>query len=259
MPQTIPSNTPTIDKTIILVPARMTSTRLPGKAMAMINGVAMIVHVWRRAIEAQVGRVVVATDSHEIIAAIESHGGEAMMTRSDHPSGSDRIYEVLQKIDPDGEIELVINLQGDLPTIEAKTIRACLVPMADRQVDVATLVAEITTNEERNSADVVKMIGSDLGGGQFRALYFTRATAPGGDGPLYHHIGIYCWRRKALASFIALPPSPLELRERLEQLRVIEAGMRIDAMLVDTVPLGVDTAADLEQARAMLAGQQETR
>lgn len=239
--------------TIILIPARMASTRLPDKPLADIQGVPMIVQVWRRAIEAKAGRVVVATDSQEVMKAVKSHGGEVVLTRSDHVSGSDRIFEALEAIDPNKKIKVIINVQGDLPTIEPETIRASLVPLQDSAVDLSTLVAKISIDEERTNPNVVKMIGTPTGAQTFRALYFTRATAPYGDGPLYHHIGLYAWRRDALEKFVSLKPSTLELREKLEQLRALEAGMRIDAALVDTVPLGVDTAADLERARDALA------
>ena len=244
-----------IDKssTIILIPARMASTRLPDKPLADIHGVPMIVQVWRRAIEANTGRVVVATDSPEVIKAVQKSGGEVVLTRSDHVSGSDRIFEALEIIDPDKEVDVIINVQGDLPTIEPEAIRASLIPLQDPGVDLSTLVAKINIDEERTNPNVVKMIGTATGKQTFRALYFTRATAPYGEGPLYHHIGLYAWRRHALEKFVSLKPSTLELREKLEQLRALEAGMRIDAALVDTVPLGVDTAADLERARIALA------
>ena len=239
--------------TVVMVPARMGSTRLPGKPMADIGGLPMIVQVARRAAEADVGPVVVATDDEGIAAAVRDAGFEAAMTRADHPSGSDRIYEALQSIDPDGRIDIVVNVQGDLPTIDPGAIRASLVPLTDPQVDFATLAALIVREEERDNENVVKLVGSPVDENRMRALYFTRATAPHGPGPLYHHIGLYAWRRSALARFVDLPPSPLEVRERLEQLRALEAGMRCDAMVVDTVPLGVDTAEDLERARALLA------
>ncbi|MDO9500124.1 3-deoxy-manno-octulosonate cytidylyltransferase [Falsiroseomonas sp.] len=238
---------------IIVIPARMAATRLPGKPMADILGEPMIVHVWRRAIEAEIGDVVVATDSAGIAEAIRQKGGRAEMTRPDHPSGSDRIHEVLQSIDPEGRHDVVINVQGDLPTIAPAAIRAVLTPLRDPAVDLATLVAEIHREEERTAPSVVKMVGTRLAPEHFRCLYFTRATAPWGDGPLYHHIGLYGWRRSALNRFIALPPSPLEVREKLEQLRALEAGMRIDAIAVADVPLGVDTPADLQRARDLLA------
>jgi 3-deoxy-manno-octulosonate cytidylyltransferase (CMP-KDO synthetase) len=249
--QTSPAMTET--RNLVLIPARMASTRLPGKPLMDICGLPMIVHVLRRAEAAQIGRVAVATDTPEIAAAVTAHGGEVVMTRADHPSGSDRIFEALCKLDSRGEAEFVVNLQGDFPTIRTDNIRSVLGPLADPAVDIATLAAEIHTEEESTSPNVVKMVGSPLGGGRFRALYFTRATAPWGDGPRYHHIGLYAYRRAALERFVALPPSPLEQQEKLEQLRALEAGMRIDVTVVDTVPRGVDTAADLETARRILA------
>jgi 3-deoxy-manno-octulosonate cytidylyltransferase (CMP-KDO synthetase) len=240
--------------TLVVIPARMQSTRLPGKPLADINGEPMIAHVWRRAIEADVGRVIVASDSEEINAVIQARGGEAVLTRLDHPSGSDRVFEAVNKVDR-GDVEVILNLQGDLPTLEPSTARACLQPMQQAGPDIATIVVEIRLEEERANPNVVKMVGTPTGvAGRLRALYFTRATAPAGEGPLYHHLGIYAYRRRALERFVSLPPSPLELRERLEQLRALEAGMRIDATIVDTVPLGVDTPADLERARQLLAG-----
>jgi 3-deoxy-manno-octulosonate cytidylyltransferase (CMP-KDO synthetase) len=238
---------------LVLIPARMAATRLPGKPLLDIGGLPMIVHVLRRAEEAQIGRVAVATDTPEIAAAVKSHGFEAVMTRPDHPSGSDRIYEALGKLDPQGRAEIVVNLQGDFPTISPDNIRSVLAPLDDPAVDIATLAAEIHTEEESTAASVVKAIGSPVSSGRLRALYFTRATAPWGDGPRYHHIGLYAYRRAALQRFVALPPSPLERQEKLEQLRALEAGMRIDITIVDTVPRGVDTPADLEIARQILA------
>jgi 3-deoxy-manno-octulosonate cytidylyltransferase (CMP-KDO synthetase) len=239
--------------TLVLIPARMAATRLPGKPLMDIAGLPMIVHVLRRAEAAQIGRVAVATDTAEIAAAVTSHGGEAVMTRGDHPSGSDRIFEALGKLDPGGQIETVINLQGDLPTIPPQDIRAALMLLEDSRVDIGTLAAEIRKDEEHTTPSVVKLVGSPLDRQRLRALYFTRATAPYGDGPRYHHIGIYAYRREALERYVKLPPSVLETREKLEQLRALEAGMRIDAAIVDTVPLGVDTSDDLETARRMLA------
>lgn len=239
---------------LVLIPARMASTRLPDKVMADIGGQPMIVQVARRAAEAEIGRVVVATDSAVVADAVDRAGFEAVMTRADHPSGSDRIFEALQVVDPQGEIEFVINMQGDLPTIEPATIRAALRPLETADVDIATLASVIIEEEEKTSASVVKVVGSPLSENRLRALYFTRATAPYGDGPLYHHIGLYAYRRDALSRFVALPPSPLEQRESLEQLRALEAGMRIDVAIVDSVPLGVDTPADLERARRFFDG-----
>jgi 3-deoxy-manno-octulosonate cytidylyltransferase (CMP-KDO synthetase) len=240
-------------RTLVLIPARMAATRLPGKPLLDIAGLPMIVHVLRRAEAANVGRVAVATDTPDIAAAVRSHGGEAVMTSADHPSGSDRIFEALGKLDPSGQTEIVINLQGDFPTIRPGDIREVLGLLGDPAVDIATLAAEIHTEEESNNPNVVKAIGSRLSERRLRALYFSRATAPWGDGPRYHHVGLYAYRRKALERFVALPPSPLELQEKLEQLRALEAGMRIDVTIADTVPRGVDTPADLETTRQILA------
>jgi len=238
---------------IVIVPARLSSTRLPGKPLADIWGEPMIVHVWRRAIEADVGPVLVAADDERIVAAVKAVGGRAVLTRTDHTSGSDRIFEALGAYDPDGRHDVVVNVQGDLPTIERAAVRAAVDPLADGQVDIVTLATEITRAEERDDPNVVKAVGARVGPGRLRALYFTRASAPWGEGPLLHHIGLYAYRRAALARFVALAPSPLELRERLEQLRALEAGMRIDIALVDVAPLGVDTPEDLHRAREMLA------
>lgn len=247
---------------LILIPARMASTRLPGKPLADIAGQPMIVQVLQRAQEAGIGPVAVATDSQEILAAVEKAGGRAVMTRADHVSGSDRIFEALNAIDPQGKAGIVVNLQGDLPTLAPQDLRAVLGPLSDPAVDIATLAAEITRTSEKTNPNVVKVVGSPvspiaLEDGRpalmrLRALYFTRATAPFGEGPLYHHIGLYAYRRAALKRFIGLPPSPLELREKLEQLRALEAGMRIDVAIVNSVPLGVDTPEELAQARAIL-------
>ena len=238
---------------LVLIPARMAAARLPGKPLLEMAGLPMIVHVLRRAEAAGIGRVAVATDTAEIAAAVTAHGGRAVMTRADHPSGSDRIFEALGSLDPGGEAEVVINLQGDFPTISPDNIRDVLTPLADPEVDIATLAAEIHTEEEDLNPNVVKAVGSPISGRRLRALYFTRATAPHGEGPRYHHIGLYAYRRAALERFVSLPPSPLERQEKLEQLRALEAGMRIDIMIVDKVPRGVDTPADLEATRQILA------
>ncbi|MFZ5739492.1 MAG: 3-deoxy-manno-octulosonate cytidylyltransferase, partial [Pseudomonadota bacterium] len=193
--------------TLVLIPARMAATRLPGKPLLDIAGLPMVVQVLRRARAAEIGRVAVATDTPEIAAAVTAHGGEVVMTRADHPSGSDRIFEALQALDPERRIETVINLQGDFPTIRPEQIGAVLGPLSDPAVDIATLAAEIHTDEEATNPNVVKVVGSPLAGDRLRALYFTRATAPWGDGPRYHHIGLYGYRRAALERFVALPPS----------------------------------------------------
>lgn len=239
--------------TLILIPARMASTRLPGKPLADIAGEPMIVHVARRARESGIGRVVVATDTLAVADTVRSYGFEAVMTRDEHESGSDRIFEALQTLDPTGAISTIVNVQGDLPTIDPNIIGASLLPLHDPEVDIATLGIEIVREQEKSNPSVVKIVGSPRSDTRLKALYFTRATAPWGDGPLYHHIGLYAYRREALERFVALGPSPLERRERLEQLRALEAGMRIDAEIVQSVPLGVDTPEDLERARDILS------
>jgi len=240
--------------TLILIPARMASTRLPGKPLADIGGMPMIVRVMQRAAEAAVGPVVVATDSAEIARAVSQAGGRVVMTRSDHSTGSDRIFEGLALADPEGRAKIVVNVQGDFPMLQGADIRLALGPLTDPAVDIATLALEITDTAERTDPNVVKAICSPVSPGRFRALYFTRATAPTGDGPLYHHIGLYAYRRAALARFVTLAQSANEQRERLEQLRALDAGMRIDAAIVKGVPLGVDTPEELAKARKMLAG-----
>ncbi len=238
---------------IVLIPARLASSRLPGKVLADIAGRPMIVHVADRAREADIGRVAVATDSIDVRDAVAEAGHEAVMTDAGHPSGSDRIHEALQALDPQGRVETVVNLQGDLPTIDPRTIRAALSLLETEEPDIGTLACIIRDAAEETDPNVTKVVGTPLSADRLRALYFTRATAPHGDGPLYHHIGLYAYRRDALSRFVALPPSVLERRESLEQLRALEAGMRIDVALVDTVPLGVDTPADLDRARRLLA------
>ncbi len=239
---------------IVLIPARMASSRLPGKPLAEICGTPMIVHVLNRALEADIGPVAVATDADDIATAVREAGGTCVLTRSDHTSGSDRIHEALLKTDPDGHHDAIVNVQGDLPQIEPRLISAALEPFETEAVDISTLAAEITIEEERTNPNVVKAIGTPVSPKRLRALYFTRATAPAGKGPLYHHIGLYGFRRAALERFVKLPPGVLEQREKLEQLRALEAGMRIDIELVDTVPFGVDSPDDLVRARQMLSG-----
>lgn len=231
----------------------MQATRLPGKPLADIHGVPMIVHVWRRAVAANSGDVIVATDSAEIADAVRAAGGDAVMTRADHASGSDRVWEAVTAKDPSGQAGIIVNLQGDLPTLDPSLVSACVAPLLDGPADIATLAAEIRDADERTNPNVVKVVGTPIADARLRALYFTRATAPSGEGPLYHHIGIYAYRRASLARFVSLKPSPLEMREKLEQLRALEDGLRIDVAVVDTVPLGVDTPADLERARQVLS------
>lgn len=244
-----------MSRTLIVIPCRMQASRLPGKPLADIHGQPMVAHVLKIAEAAGIGPVLVATDSQQIFDAVVTAGGEAVMTRDDHASGSDRVAEAAASpAHSHGDADIILNLQGDLPTLEPELLAACLMPLQEKQVDIATLAAEITSDEERDNPNVVKVVATPLGTpGRLRALYFTRATAPFGDGPLYHHIGIYAYRRAALERFVSLPQSYLEQREKLEQLRALEAGMRIDVSVVDTVPLGVDTPADLERARALLA------
>lgn len=241
---------------IILIPARMKSIRLPGKPLADIGGLPMIVQVWKRAVEAGLGPVCVAAGEPEIAEAVTKAGGTAVLTRPEHPTGSDRIFEALRTVDPAGRHDAIVNLQGDLPTIDPAIIRRVVDPLADEAVDIATLAVEITRDAERTDPNVVKAVAAfDPAHGKriARALYFSRATVPANQGAHYHHIGIYAYRRAALERFVALPPGLLEQREKLEQLRALEAGMRIDVALVDTLPLGVDTPAELERARAILA------
>lgn len=239
---------------VVVIPARLAATRFPNKPLAVIAGEPMIVHVWRRAQAAGIGPVIVACGDAEIADAIASVGGQAVMTDPDHPSGSDRVYEALQSIDPDGAYDAVVNVQGDLPTIDPAVIAAVFAPLANEGVDISTLVAEISEPGERDDPNVVKAaVSLAPGATSGRALYFSRSAIPSGDGPTYHHIGLYAFRREALARFVALPPGVLERRERLEQLRALEAGMRIDAALVDTVPFGVDTPADLDRACELIA------
>jgi 3-deoxy-manno-octulosonate cytidylyltransferase (CMP-KDO synthetase) len=239
--------------TIILIPARMASTRLPGKPLADIAGQPMIVHVLRRASAAGIGEAVVATDSEAVAAAVEKAHGRAVMTRADHLSGSDRIHEALEMLDPERRIAIIVNVQGDLPTIAPADIRAALGPLSDPTVDIATLAAVITDLAECSNPNVVKVSGLAVTPGRFRAVTFSRGDATG-SGPHYHHIGLYAYRRAALERFVKLPSSANEQREKLEQLRALDAGMRIDVAVVKSVPLGVDTPEELEKARALLAG-----
>jgi 3-deoxy-manno-octulosonate cytidylyltransferase (CMP-KDO synthetase) len=210
----------------------------------------MIVHVLRRAQAAAIGPVAVACGDAAIAEAVRAAGGQAVMTDPDLPSGSDRAHAALLAIDPDGAHDVVVNLQGDLPSLPPEFLRAVLAPLADPACDLATLVAPVTTPEEATAPSVVKAVCA-FGEGETvaRALYFSRAAVPAGEGPLWHHIGIYAFRRQALARFVALPPSPLEKREKLEQLRALEAGMHVGVARVGHAPFGVDTPEDLERAR----------
>lgn len=241
-----------VEPVVIIIPSRLGSSRLPRKPLAKIGDAPMIVQVWRRAREARAGRVVVACANTEIADVVSAAGGEAVMTSPDLPSGSDRVFQALEKIDPGRSFDKIVNLQGDLPNIEPKNILDVLEPLRHPEVDIATLAAKIQNQEEREDPNVVKVVAA-LGDSEAkriaRSLYFTRVAAPAGDGDLWHHIGIYAYRRSALAKFVGLRPSGLEVREKLEQLRALEAGMRIDVARVKSVPLGVDTPADLAKAK----------
>ena len=243
---------------VIVIPARMASTRLPGKPLADIAGLPMIVRVWKQAMAAKLGPVIVAAAEHEIADAIENAGGTVVMTDADLPSGSDRVFQAVEKFDEAHKHDVVVNLQGDLPALHPSYIRAVAEVLAPTGSDIATLAAEIDDPADYDNPSVVKPVVTwDVTGDRGRALYFTRARAPANDGPLYHHIGIYAFRRDALSRFVKLPPSPLELREKLEQLRALEANMSIAVARVDSVPLSVDTPADLEKARAVIAASKK--
>lgn len=237
-------------KPIILIPARLGSTRLPGKVLADIGGKPMIVHVLERALEAGLGPVAVACGEDEIAFHVRAHGGLAVITDPDLPSGSDRIFAALEQLDADVAYDVVVNLQGDLPHIPPAYLRAVLQPLA-QGYDIGTLVAPITSQAEAMAPSVVKCACAFTDQETAPALYFSRQAIPGGDGPLWHHIGLYAYRRAALAQFVKCPPSPLEQREKLEQLRALEAGLRIGVTRVAQAPFGVDTPEDLERAREM--------
>ncbi|MCY1706962.1 3-deoxy-manno-octulosonate cytidylyltransferase [Pannonibacter sp. SL95] len=239
---------------LVVIPSRMAATRLPQKPLADIAGKPMIVRVLEQALAADIGPVTVACDDQRILEAVRDHGGNAVLTRPDHESGSDRIHEAARLVDPDGRHDVILNLQGDVPLIEPAAIRAAFAPLADPEVQIGTIMTEIRTEEDRQDPSFVKAVVTAIAGARYRALYFTRATAPTGPGPLFQHIGVYAYRRSALDRFVSLPPSPLEQREKLEQLRALEAGMRIDVSLVDSAPMDVNTPQDLERARKALAG-----
>lgn len=234
---------------LIIIPARMASTRLPGKPLADIHGQLMIVHVLKRCEAAKAGPVYVACAEDEIVSAVESAGGKAIMTDPNLPSGSDRVRAAADTIDPEGHHNIVINVQGDMPAIDPGLITDVLNILKNKpDCDIATAVVLTEDKREIEDPNVVKAVLAHTG----RALYFTRASAPSGEGPVFHHIGIYAYRRAVLDRFCDLPPSSLEVREKLEQLRALEAGMCIDAAIVDMAPDGVDTPGDLERARALL-------
>jgi len=241
-------------KPILLIPARMASARLPNKPLADIGGVPMIVRVWARAVAAGLGPVVVAAGEPEIVAAVQKAGGRAVLTDPELPSGSDRIWAALNQVDRANDHDVVVNLQGDLPVLDPDQLKTVVTALDKSSADIATLAAPIDNEADAVNPAVVKaVVAWDADERLGRALYFTRATAPTGDGTLYHHVGLYAYRREALESFVALPPSPLEEREKLEQLRALEAGMSIWVARVDEAPLSVDTPADLEKARRILS------
>jgi 3-deoxy-manno-octulosonate cytidylyltransferase (CMP-KDO synthetase) len=244
---------------IILIPARLAATRLPGKPLADIAGLPMVVHVWRRAVAAEVAPVVVACGDKEIAAAIEAAGGRAVLTDPELPTGSDRIHQAIMRIDPERRHDAVVNVQGDLPLLDPDAIRTALAGLADPETDIATLAAVIEDDAALADTSVNKVVAGFADPARpARALYFSKAVVPWGDGPYYEHIGLYAYRRRALERFVALPRGVLEQRERLEQLRALEAGMRISVSLIEAARLGVqvDTPADLERARRLMQQQQ---
>jgi 3-deoxy-manno-octulosonate cytidylyltransferase (CMP-KDO synthetase) len=239
---------------IVVIPARLASTRLPNKPLAAINGRPMIVHMLELGRAADLGPVAVACGDAAIAEAVRAAGGRAVLTDPALPSGSDRVFAALAELDPEGRHDVVVNLQGDFPTLSAEQLRMAVAPLADPGIDIGTLVVPIVSEAEANTASFVKAACA-FGEGQMvaPALYFSRQPIPWGEGPRWHHVGIYAYRRAALTRYVALPPSPLELRENLEQLRALEAGMRIGCARIDHGPFGVDTPEDLERARRLLA------
>ena len=240
------------NKKIIIIPARLAASRLPGKPLAEIGGKPMIQLVWERAIAADVAPVYVATDDRDIANVITSLGGKSIMTRTDHPSGSDRIFEAVETIDPDKNISQILNLQGDLPDLSPDIPHLLGVILDQSDTDLATLVTA-ATQDEASRAQVVKAVVSWQNEAFGKAIYFSRAAVPTGTNDLWHHIGVYGWRRDALAYYVSQPPSKLELAEKLEQLRALELGMTITVGKVATAPGGVDTAEDLKAARLRAA------
>jgi 3-deoxy-manno-octulosonate cytidylyltransferase (CMP-KDO synthetase) len=249
-----PASRDTGSRTIVLIPARLAATRLPGKPLATIAGEPMIVHVWRRAVESELGRVVVAAADPPIVEAVVRAGGEAVLVADDVPSGTDRIFRALERVDPERRYARIVNVQGDLPTLDPRDLARVVEPLDRLGVDIGTIAVATSDPEERARPNFVKAVVSFLPDDPTlgRALYFTRAPAPWGEGPVWHHIGIYAFTRAALERFCALPASPLELREKLEQLRALEAGMSIGVKLIESAPFGVDTPEDLARARRIL-------
>ncbi len=243
-------------RSLIVIPARLAATRYPNKPLADIHGKPMIVHCLARALEADIGPVLVAAGDVEIADAVREAGGQAVMTDPNLPSGSDRVWAAVQEFDPEGRFDVLVNMQGDLPALDPQVLRALAAPLADPEIDIATSVSVIEDEEDRHNPNVVKaIVGFRPGARQARALAFTRATAPWGPGDHYYHFGIYAFRRAALARFVTLPKGVLEARENLEQMRALEDGMRIEAVLFDTAPLTVDAPEDLPPVLEALAGQ----
>lgn len=239
---------------LVIIPARLAAARLPDKPLADIAGTPLIVRIWRCAMAADVGRVVVACGDDEIQRVVEAAGGEAVMTDPALPSGSDRVAAAAQTLDPDGAHDVVVNLQGDVPEIDAAALRAVLTPLADSAFDMSTVATLMDPSLHDDPNSVKAVLALEPGARTGRALYFSRATVPSGDGPLYHHFGLYAFRRAALRRFVSLPPGALEIRERLEQLRALEAGMGIGVALIDHALREVNTPEDLERERSLLAG-----
>ena len=242
-----------MNQTITIIPARYSSTRFPGKPLVEIAGKPMIIRVYEQAKNANLGKIIVATDDERILSVVQNYGGEVILTSEQHSSGTDRIYEAITKIDPEGNFDQILNLQGDIPLIESRAIQCCFEPLKDPAVDLATIATEISDNCQRDDPNFVKAIGTQIDRTRYRALYFTRATAPSGDGPLFLHIGLYAYRRATLERFVSLPQSKLEIREKLEQLRAIEDGMRIDFSLIDSKPIDVNTQDDVNELEKLLA------
>jgi 3-deoxy-manno-octulosonate cytidylyltransferase (CMP-KDO synthetase) len=239
--------------TVVVIPARMASTRLPGKPLADIHGLPMIVHCWKRAVEANVGQVLVAAAEVEIAQAIQAQGGDAIVTNPALPSGSDRIAEALTLRDPHRKFDFVVNLQGDLPTIDTLSIQRCLAGLVNEAADISTIAARIETQDDVDNPNIVKAIAplNDEREVAF-ARDFVRTVGPEHAPPYWHHIGMYAYQRPVLERFVSLPVSEREASRKLEQMRALDNGMRIVVVRVDTVPLGVDTPHDLEIARRML-------
>ncbi|MER2519716.1 MAG: 3-deoxy-manno-octulosonate cytidylyltransferase [Bdellovibrionales bacterium] len=256
----MPSHRPAPSRPVIIIPSRMASTRLPGKPLADINGLPMIARVLKQAEASKVGPVIVACDDAQVKAAVEKAGGKAVLTKPDHPSGSDRIWEALNALEGNEAYDAVVNVQGDEPMLDPATIRAAWELLRNPETDIATLVDEFHDEQRKALPSMVKValdVPPDAAkvGGKGRALYFSRQIIPSGDGPIFHHIGLYAYRRDALAKFVAAPPSPLERREKLEQLRALSLGLRIDAAIVAEAHAGIDTPEDLERVRKALTRQ----